>query len=44
MIVLNKQPAPGRARRDDPIALPSRAVFDGLFGPIRIPGARCDPI
>jgi hypothetical protein len=36
MVILNQQPAPLRARRDDPIALPSSSVLDGLFGPIRI--------
>jgi hypothetical protein len=35
MVVLNQQPAPRRARRDDRIALPTHAVI----GAIPVPGA-----
>jgi hypothetical protein len=36
MVVLNQQPAPRRARRDDPIALQTSSVLASLFGPIQI--------
>jgi hypothetical protein len=33
VVVLNQQPAPRRARRDDLIALQTSSVLVGLFGP-----------
>ena len=36
MVVLNQQPAPSRARRDDLIAFPSWSLLQGLFGPIAV--------
>ena len=36
MVVLNQQPAPRRARRDDLVGLPSHSLFTAVFGPIEV--------